>query len=220
MMFRRAKKGFIQLHFKLKNHTQSGAGFTLLEVVITAGILAAIGTLVGTLASTGLRSWSQNQEQVEVQETARTALTRITRLVREAQPADNGSYTIAAAAAQSLTFYADSDNDGGNEQFRIFLQGTDLKLGTIKPTGAPVTYPAGSETVQTLVRNVRNGASAVFGYYDGNFTGSQAALTFPVNIQNIRLVHVTLTIDVDPNKVPSALTLETNMAFRNLKDNL
>lgn len=220
MMPWHSSKGFIQHHFKLKNRTQSGAGFTLLEVVITAGILAVIGTLVGTLASTGLRSWSQNQAQVEVQEKARTALTRITLLVREAQPADNGSYTIAAAAAQSLTFYADSDNDGGNEQIRIFLQGTDLMLGRIVPTGSPVTYPAGNETLEILVRDVRNGAGSIFAYYDGNFTGSQAPLTFPVTIQNIRLVHVTLTIDNDTNAPPSAITLETNMAFRNLKDNL
>lgn len=196
------------------------AGFTLLEVVITAGILALISTLVGVLASAGLRTWSFNQDQVEAQEKARTALTRITRLIREAKPADNGSYTIAAATAQSLTFFADADNDGDSEQLRIFLQGTDLMIGTIEPSGSPVTYPAGSEVVRKLIGDVRNGSDPIFAYHDENFTGSQAALAMPVTIQNIRLVHVALTIDADTTKPPTAITLETNMAFRNLKSNL
>lgn len=195
-------------------------GFTLLEVVITASILAAISTLVGVLASAGMRMWGQNQAQVEAQEKARTALTRITRLVREAKPADNGSYTIAGASAQSLSFFADADNDSDSEQIRIFLQGTDLMIGTIEPSSSPVTYPAGNEVVQKLIGDVRNGTDPIFAFYDSSYTGTQAALTFPVTIQDIRLVHVTLVIDADLNNVPTPITLETKMAFRNLKDNL
>lgn len=200
-------------------HTQP-KGFTLIEIIITSSILAAILTLVGTLASTGLRSWTQNRDQVEAQETARTALARVSKLIREAQPADNGSYTIAAASDQSLTFYADADNDGANEQVRIFLQGTQLKMGVIKPSGSPVTYPAGNETLQVLANNVRDGGNPIFTYFDGNFTGTEPALTSPIAIQNVRLVHVKMTVDVDTAKAPVALELETNMAFRNLKDNL
>ncbi|MEK7631795.1 MAG: prepilin-type N-terminal cleavage/methylation domain-containing protein [Patescibacteria group bacterium] len=195
-------------------------GFTLLEVVITASILAAVATLAATLASTGFQNWDRNREQVESQESARTALTRISKLIREAQPADNGSYTIAAAAAQTITFYADADNDGGHEQVRLFLQGTQLKMGIIKPAGSPVSYPVGNETVQTLVSGIQNGGAPVFTYYDGNFTGTQAPLTLPITIQNVRLVHIALIIDADPTKIPTAITVETNMAFRNLKDNL
>lgn len=200
----------------LKSHQ----GFTLIEIIITSSILAAILTLVGTLASTGLRSWAQNRDQVEAQETGRTAFARVSKLIREAQPADNGSYTIAAASDQSLTFYADADNDGANEQVRIFLQGTQLKMGVIKPTGSPVTYPAGNATLQVLANNIRDGGNPIFTYFDGNFTGTEPALTTPIAIQNVRLVHVKITVDADTTKAPNALILETNMAFRNLKDNL
>ncbi len=191
-----------------------------MELLITAGITAVVGTLLGVLTVSGLRSWNQNRAQVEAQETARDALARMTKLIREAQTSSNGSYPISAAAAQSLTFYTNVDSDTDREQVRFFLQGTELREGVIQPTGTPATYPAGNETIRVMATNVRNGAQAVFTYYDENFTGTEAALTQPVTTQNVRLVHVNVQIDTDINLPPTSLTLETNIAFRNLKDNL
>ncbi len=196
------------------------SGFTLVEVIVTASIFAIVATMLGTFAAFGLRTWNQNREQVDAQEQARTALARITRLVREAQPSNNGSYPIAAAAAQSLTFYANADADADREQVRFFLQGSDLKLGFIQPVGQPASYPAGSEAVSTLVTGVRNGAAPIFQYFDTSYTGSEAALTFPVTLQDVRLVTVLLSIDADPSQTPAAIDLQTSVAFRNLKDNL
>jgi prepilin-type N-terminal cleavage/methylation domain-containing protein len=196
------------------------SGFTLVEVIITATIFAIVMTLLGVFAASGVRAWNQNRDQVEAQETARTALARITKIVREAQPSNNGSYPIAVAAAQSLTFYANTDTDIDREQVHIFLQGTNLMLGTIQPVGEPASYPAGNEAVTTLATGIRNGASAIFQYFDTSYTGSEPALTFPVALQDVRLVHISLVIDADSNQLPLPVTLETSISFRNLKDNL
>jgi prepilin-type N-terminal cleavage/methylation domain-containing protein len=196
-------------------------GFTLIELVITASIFAMVGTGLGVLAYTGFRSWDQNRAQVDAQENAREALTRVTKTVREAQPSNNGSYPIFDAEAQTLTIYADVDGDGNREQVRYFLSGTQLKQGTIKPVGTtPATYPAGNESVTVISNFIRNNADPIFTYFDKNFTGTQAALTQPVNLLNVRLVHINLMVDVDPSKPPTVITLETSVSFRNLKDNL
>jgi hypothetical protein len=67
---------------------------------------------------------------------------------------------------------------------------------------------------------IRNGANPIFTYFDKNFTGTQPALTQPVNLLNVRLVHLNLQVDVDPAQPPTPITLETSVSFRNLKDNL
>ncbi len=195
-------------------------GFTLVEVIVTASIFAIVATLLGTFASFGLRSWNQNREQVDAQEQARSALARMTKLIREAQPSNNGSYPIASATAQSLTFYANADTDSDREQVRFFLDGSTFKLGTIQPVGEPASYPAGSEAVSVIATNVQNGVNPVFQYHDTSFTGSEPALTFPVTLQDVRLVSIVLTIDANLQEPPSAIDLQTSVAFRNLKDNL
>jgi prepilin-type N-terminal cleavage/methylation domain-containing protein len=204
----------------MKRRTASIKGFTLIELLITASIIATIGTLLGVFATSGFRAWSQNREQVEAQENARVAMARMTKLIRRASTSENGAYAIATAAAQTLTFYANVDSDTSREQVRFFLQGTDLKIGITQPVGQPATYPAGNEVASVLVSGVRNGVSPIFLYYDTNYTGTQVALAQPVNIQDVRLVHITLSIDVDPTKAPTAIDLQTSVSFRNLKNNL
>lgn len=225
------RRSFTQHHFAdhMKYNTsrrvavhnvQSGAGFTLVEIIITASIFALVMTLLGTFAASGFRAWNQNREQVDAQESARAALARMTKLIRRATASDNGAYVIATAAAQTLTFYANVDADTSHEQVRFFLQGTDLKIGITQPVGQPATYPAANEAVSVLASGVRNGASPIFLYYDTNYTGSQSALTQPVNIQDVRLVNITLSIDPDLTQPPTAINLQTSVSFRNLKNNL
>jgi hypothetical protein len=71
-----------------------------------------------------------------------------------------------------------------------------------------------------MVHNITNGNSGIFSYYDSSYDGTTAALTTPVTISAIRLVKVSLVIDADPGKSPTAVTITTQTSIRNLKDNL
>ena len=198
----------------------NSSGFTLIEVLVTAGILAIVGTLLGVFTVSGLKEWDRSRSQVEAQESARAALARMTKIIREVKNSDNGSYPLAAATAQSLTVFANVDSDNDQEQIRFFLENSQMKIGIIEPTGSPATYPAGNEAISILASNIRNGANQIFSYYDKNYTSNEAALSIPVNLLNVRLVKINLSIDFNPNLPPLPIEMQTSVTFRNLKDNL
>ena len=135
-----------------------------------------------------------------------------------ASQSDIGTYPISQASASSFTFYSDIDGDGLKERVRYFLTSTTLQKGVIKPTGSPLSYNSANEIISTRAINETN--ASIFSYYNKNYDGTTAALSFPVNIPDIRLVKIILTIDDNPNRPPAPLTFSTQVSIRNLKDNL
>lgn len=193
-------------------------GFTLVETLFVIGVFVLIvGALTlfsrnvffyGNYVTTGLND-SNN---------GRAAIKNMIAEIRTASTSDNGSYVIALANATAFTFYSDIDDDGLKEKVRYFLNGTLLQKGVIKPTGSPLTYVAGNEKISTIISNVTN--TTIFNYYDENYDGTTAALSSPVTISSVRLIKITITIDADPNRAPITTTFSTQVAIRNLKDNL
>jgi hypothetical protein len=45
-------------------------------------------------------------------------------------------------------------------------------------------------------------------------------MTYPIDIQSIRFVKVTVIIDKDPNRSPGEMVVSSQVNLRNLKDNL
>ena len=195
------------------------SGFTLIEMIIVMGILGIIGGIVYQFVVQGNRMFMQSRDQALAQDTLRKVMDSLAKELREAQNADNGSYLIEAAQAQSIVFYADIDNDDHRERIRYFLESTSLKKGVIEPTVNPVTYPTGSEAISVIVTNVRN-QDATFSYFDENYTGTEEPLDYPINLNEVTLVHMNFIVDIDPNLPPSPLSIETSVMIRNLKTNL
>lgn len=194
------------------------AGFTLVETLFGIAIFVVIMLLV-TLFSRNV--WTYNAfitGGLADTDAGRTVLRVLTSEIRTASTADTGAYAIAAASASSFTFYSDIDNDGLKERVRYFLSGTSLQKGVIKPTGSPLTYNPANEQISTLINKLAN--SVLFEYYDRNYDGATAALAYPMNIPSIRLVKVTIVLDMDPNRSPVPMTFSTQVSIRNLKDNL
>jgi prepilin-type N-terminal cleavage/methylation domain-containing protein len=197
---------------------QNKKGFTLIETMFAMAVFVLIvGALTlfsrniwiyGNYVSTGL-SDSNN---------GRYVLKKMVYEIRGATTADTGSYVVALATANSFTFYSDIDSDGLVDKVRYFLNGTQLQKGVIEPTGSPLTYVSGNEIISTLLPNVAN--ASIFDYYDKNYDGTTAALTSPISIPAVRLVKITISIDKDPNRAPVTTTFSTQVAIRNLKDNL
>ena len=65
----------------------------------------------------------------------------------------------------TFTFYSDIDSDGVKERVRYFKDNLDFKKGIIEPTGDPLEYVLGNETISTLTGALEN-VDPIFNYYD------------------------------------------------------
>jgi prepilin-type N-terminal cleavage/methylation domain-containing protein len=192
-------------------------GFSLIEILVTLGIFSLI---ILVLVNFQISLFSQNtfiSNSLNADSEMRTALKKMVAEIRGAAQSDTGAYQIGTATKNSLTFFSDVNGDGRREQIRYFLIGTSLMRGLIKPTGNPLTYVVGSETLTTLVHSIANPNQEIFAYYDQNYAGTQTALAEPINIPLVRLIKITLTVDADPNKPPAPLTLGSQVSIRSLK---
>ena len=192
-------------------------GFTLIEILFGVAIFLLI---IGVLTLFSRNVWIYNSfvsAGLVNADNGRQILKTMTSEIRTASSADTGAYTISQAASSSFTFYSNIDNDVLKEKVRYFLTGATLRKGVIKPTGSPLSYNPANEQVSTLAPSV---TSAIFDYYDKNYDGTTASLSFPINIPNIRLIKITIVIDQDPNRPPAPTTFSTQISIRNLKDNL
>lgn len=189
---------------------------TLLEIVFTVAIFSLIALGISLFAR---NVWVYNsflQNSLISNDYARETLKTITKEIRIASTASNGAYAINQASNTSFTFFSDVDSDGVKERVRYYLDNGTLKRGIIEPSGNPLAYTA-SETTKTLAKGVVN--TDVFAYYDRDYDGTTGALSSPVNIPLVRLIKITLSIDQDPNKAPTATNFSTQVSLRNLKDN-
>ena len=196
-------------------------GFTLVELVTVISIITLIGVGVGTLAFEGMKLWNITQDQIAAQESARAAVKDVVNEIREMQISDNGSYPIESATGNSLVFFANIDNDPKRERVRYTLQNGILYRGITNSTSdVPPQYNPGTDETETVVaQNIVN-TEDMFSYYDDSYNGETDPLPEPIEINNIRLVKIKLLFDYDPSRTPAPLEIETNVALRNLKDNL
>lgn len=204
----------------LSRETSVKWGFSLVEIVVVAAISSVIFMAVFNFGQSIFSFNTTAQANLSAQSDARRVLKSIVKELRSASPSSLGAYPMSFANTTSLTFFVDLDNDGYKEQVRYFLQGSELKRGVIKPSGSPLVYNPASEQMSTMVRDINNGATPIFQYFDSEFDGVGAPLTEPVQITKIRLIRITLNIEKDPNRSPSSITVTSQVFLRNLKDNL
>jgi hypothetical protein len=155
-----------------------------------------------------------------VQTGARKVLKNIVKELRGTSPSSLGAYPIVLASSTAVTFFSNIDTDVHKEQVRYFLQGTTLKRGVINPSGNPLVYSAGSEVVTDLIKDVRNGATPIFTYFDSTYAGTSTPLIQPVAPTSVRFVKIYLLLENDPNKAPASFEVTNQVLLRNLKDNL
>ncbi len=212
-------------NIKIKNRAcpaklQRSGGFTVVETLVAMFILILIGIAVVNFQ---LDIFSLNKitsDNLLAQEGARRALKNITAEIRSMAPSNLGAYALVQTATSSLTFYSNIDSDSQIEKIRYFLSDTTIKRGIIKPSGNPLTYNPANEIIVNLVQNIANATTSIFNYYDTDYGGQSDPLTQPVDIPAVRLIKVTIIIDDDPLKLPIPISMTTQVAPRNLKDNL
>jgi len=203
-----------------KNHQNSKSGFTIIEVLVSIFILTLIVSVVYSFQKDVFSLNRIISDSLVAQEEARRNLKTMTAEIRTASPSSLGAYAIAQTATSSFIFYSNIDGDSFKERVRYFLDGTTLKKGIIKPSGAPLAYNPANETIIDLAHDVANTTTSIFSYYDTNYDGTTQPLAEPINVSVVRLVKITIVIDHDPLVSPGHITLTTQISIRNLKDNL
>jgi prepilin-type N-terminal cleavage/methylation domain-containing protein len=199
---------------------RSNAGFSLIEVLIVVAIFAGMIFVVAAMRKniSGLEKTVNQQLKTrrDIDATLQTIITDI----RSAGLSGSGSYAIESAASTSLVFYSDVDQDGAFERVRYAIGTSTVIRGVVEPTGNPVIYPTSTESVATMVYYVVPSTSTpLFAYYDANYTGSQTALTEPIDITKIRAVSLNLFVDIEPGKSPKPLFFSHTITIRNLRTN-
>jgi len=197
----------------------SSRGFTLIEVIISVGLLSGIILMIG-LFGQDISNFSLSfSESLLIQQELNLTLQSMAPELRSMAASSLGSYPIAAAGTSSFTFYSDIDKDGLFDRVRYFLQGSTLQKGVLKPTGSPLTYNPINEIVKDVLHNVVVSTSTdIFTYFDASFTGTEPKMAYPINIPLVRAIEVRLTADQAQN-TPAPVTLSIFETPRNLRSN-
>lgn len=196
-------------------------GFTLAEITIAIAIASAV-TLVLTKFQSDIFSLNRVFfDSFSAGDQAQKLLRPMTAEIRSASPSSNGAYPIESFGVNDLAFFSDINNDGKKEWIRYYVSGTTMYKETIIPTGSPLSYQQANKKTSTFMTGVRNIENNVptFRYYDATYTGGAGGEVLPAtgNIEQIRLVHVTVMVDADPAKPPAAVQISTQVLIRNLK---
>lgn len=207
--------------FKLKN-LKKNKGFTLAEIVVVVAILGLIVTVIASFQVNVMNYNRSSSISLQSAQDARAIVGTMVKEIRAAKQSSNGSYAISQATQTALTFFSDIDADGLQEQIRYYISSGILKKGVTKPSGNPPTYNLANEKTYILAYNIVNTvAKPLFKYYDNSLyiSSSTSSLSQPVDVSDIRLVQINLSLNPDPNRFPDK-TYISDATFRNLKDNL
>jgi prepilin-type N-terminal cleavage/methylation domain-containing protein len=202
---------------------QSGRkGLTLIETLISIAIFA-IG--IEGFSLLFMHAWKNNSYTLEMGQSSMAVSQGVNTIVgylRSARQSDSGSYPIKSANDNDIIVYSDYDRDGATERIHIYKSGTSILMGVTDPTTTmPKTYPSGDQQVFTLaVRIVNTPSEPIFYYYDKNYAGgsAQSSLVTPANVSDVRLMKIHLKINIDPNRAPDNIELQTFVEMRNLND--
>ncbi len=200
------------------------SGMSLLEMLIAISIF--------TIGMTGFsllfaNSWRQNAYTLEMGMTAMITSRNVNKMVkyiREVRQGDDGSYPVQLADDNELIVFCDYDKDGKTERLHFYYDEDDhtLYMGVRRPSSSfPITYVSGDESVQVVSAHVVNATSnPVFAYYDGKYpeNSSNNPIETPAVPPNVRLVRITIHMNIDPNRAPDNIEIKSFAEMRNLND--
>jgi len=183
-----------------------------MEIVLTTGLFVVLAGLMVVMIVRGLNSYQNSKETIDAQDKAAHAM-------RDFEKTTRGATEVLASETDELVFYAYmvGDEQPAPSQIRYFVENNQLVKGVIHPSGSGPTfiYPSQDEFSQMVVSDLTNG-STLFTYF--NDVSNQIAA--PVPPDAVRMIKLTVSIDKNIQKPPSAITEITSVNLRNLKTNL
>lgn len=207
---------------KTESQIKNKKGMTLVEVMIAIAIMF-IGMEGFTLLF--VRTWRNNSYTLEMGQSSMAVsqgANKMVNYIRGIRQADNGAYPVSSAMDNDFVAYSDYDKDGQTERLHFYKSGQNVLMGVRKPTsGMPKTYPSGDEQTITIAENIVNSSSEpIFFYYNKDYPGDTAhnPMHTPASVSDIRLIKIHLKININPNRAPDNIEMQTLVEMRNLND--
>jgi hypothetical protein len=197
-------------------------GMTIIEALLAIAIF-----VIGIQGFTRLfvKSWQTNHYVFEMGQSSfavSQGVSKIGDYVRRIRQGDDGAFPIKSANNNDFVFFCDYNKDGITERVHLYKNGTDILMGITNPTATmPKTYPAGDQQTQTVVSRIVNDAGTpIFYYYNKDYPGDQInnPMSVPAAVADIRLMKIYLQINIDPNRAPDNVLMESFVEMRNLND--
>ncbi len=204
----------------MKANDKNEMGFSIIEVLIVAAIASGMIFVVASFSSNLDVLQNVVSQKLQSRSDVGQTIQIMTTEIRSAGQSGNGAYAVDAASTSSLSFYSDTNKDGVFERVRYYLGTSTIRRGVITPTSNPLVYATSSEVVTTAVNYVISASSTpLFSYYDSNYTGTEAALSSPIDVSKVRVVKFSFYADVNPGKSPKPLFFSDTITIRNLRSN-
>lgn len=198
------------------------AGFTLMETIVTIFIFTIISLGASMIIKNIIVSSKQFKLSIENIDSSRLVAFNFTNELRSASVGVDGSYPITLASSSQIIFYSSYGNSSGLvNKIRYYISGEELKKGITEPSGNPLIYNPSSEIISTVETGIKNENIPLFYYYDSNYSGSESALSQPVNINSINYVKINMLIlKQSLRNSTTTFIINTGSSIRNLKTNL
>jgi prepilin-type N-terminal cleavage/methylation domain-containing protein len=206
------------------NNQKNKNGFTLVELIVSMGIISFLMIAVITFQVSFLRNTATVQSGLIAQQQVRKTFSIFVQEVRTAGPSASSAFAIAEAGTSTFTFYSNIDADSDIERVKYFLgtsttvSRTELYKQVINPAGG--VYANANQELATMVQNIAPTTTPLFTYYDSSYAGTTTPLVQPVTTTAVRLIRVALPVDPNSARSPVFQTYTTQVSVRNLKDNL
>lgn len=203
----------------MKNYNYN-RGVTIVEILTVVGILLIVSLSVSAFQKDVILLNSVMRGGLEAEREALKVIKVMASEIRQAIPGADGSYPLVGADSKSITFFSNVDNDTEIEKVRYYISSGQLYKGVTNPSNTPPYYAGQSENSYPLIKYLLDSTADIFYYYDSNYDGTTAPLSAPVQVDRIRLVEISLTIDRNAYQAPKEIQVRTQVSIRNLKSNL
>lgn len=206
----------------LKIKTQKLAGLTIIEMLMAITIFT-IG--IAGFSQLFVSAWRNNAYAIEMGQSAffvSQGIDKTISYIRKARQGDDGSYPIKSVGNNDLVIYSDYNNDGVTERLHFYFSNYTLFMGVAVPISSlPKKYPTNDQQIVIIATKIVNTSSdPIFYYYNSNYPGDTAnnPLVAPIDVSTVRLIKLHLKININPNRAPDNIEMQSFAEMRNLND--